>query len=186
MGDHAFGLGEHGHYPVEIAVLLTQSAAFGAVAMKFSVRTILFFVVLATVATALISNFYGTIGVEDALAELDSVQMLIAYMEEHEGGWPADWEALRPQFESCAYRVGSGKRNPSAYSQEYGFKRWSFEKLKSRIWIEFDVESDELRQISKTTSCPSFNVISARFRGWQLEDDPNDVLWSYFRSKQVN
>jgi hypothetical protein len=139
--------------------------------MRFFLRTFLIACPLVAlfgcVLFWLVAGF--TIGIDDAYAEWGAAEMVIDYMEEHDGKWPRDWEALRPYFQSGGGRVGG----------------WSFEKYKDRIRIDFNADVRSLRQQSLASDSITFNVISASHNtGVHFGEGPNCILYAYFRTIQ--
>ncbi|MBI5758019.1 MAG: hypothetical protein HZA46_05830 [Planctomycetales bacterium] len=107
-------------------------------------------------------------GIDDAYAQWGAADMTIAYMETHEGNWPPDWEALRPNFESGGGRVGG----------------WSFEQFQGRVAIDFNANVNALRQQSIESETAPFRVIHARWTiGSAMGGGPNAAIRRYFRRK---
>ena len=106
--------------------------------------------------------------VDDAYAQWGAAEMVIAYMRDHHGEWPTDWNSLRQYFEDVNGRVPG----------------WSFEKLQTRVSIDFSAEPNLLRQHAAESETVPFEVIrAASVWGSQFEDGPNDILYRYFRSE---
>ena len=106
--------------------------------------------------------------VDDGYAQRGAAEMVIDYMEAHDGNWPRDWEALRPNFEAGGGRVGG----------------WSFEQFQKSVVIHFDADARVLRQKSIDSGTVPFNVIHARSAfALEIGDGPNTLLHRYFRKK---
>ena len=138
--------------------------------MRYSLRT--FLIATALVAVVLVGAVWAFrayhYGIDDGYAQRGAAEMVMDYMDDNAGEWPPNWEALRPQFDNGDSRVGG----------------WSFEKYKSRIWIDFDADPVELRRQSLESNKPTFSVIGAtHYTGVYVGDDPNTMLWNYFRSE---
>ena len=73
-----------------------------------------------------------------------AADMVIDYMEAHDGQWPPNWESLRKNFESDGGRVGG-----------------TFEQYQKRIFIDFQADPRELRRQSLTSADAQFQVIRA-------------------------
>ena len=107
-------------------------------------------------------------GIDNAYAQWGAADMVIGYMEKHEGRWPRSWEDLRPQFEAGGGRVGG----------------WSFEKYRSRVWIDWSADPKALEMAAVQCDKPWFDVIhptdriDVRFGG-----GPNAILHAYFKAK---
>lgn len=137
--------------------------------MQYSFRTLLIATTLISLIVVCVSWYFRVIhyGIDDGYAQWGAAEMVMAYMDDHDGEWPPNWESLRPQFDAGRSGVGG----------------WSFEKYKSRIWIDFDADPVDLRRQSLKSNKPTFNVIRATHStGVYVGDDPNSMLWSYFRS----
>lgn len=139
--------------------------------MKFRLRTLLIFAPLLGIVLAigfwLVLGF--THGLDDAYAEWGASDMLIDYMESHDGRWPPNWEALRANFAENSGRVGG----------------WSFEKFCDRIYIDFEANPVELHRLSHQSEGPTFDVVGARLQtGVHMGQSPNNTLYEYFRSKR--
>ena len=112
-----------------------------------------------------LNAFYG---IDDAYAQWGAADMVIRYMEAHDGKWPPNWEALRPDIESGGGRLGGS----------------SFAHYQKHVVIDFGVDADELRKQSVNSERVSFNVIRARWTfGVAFGEGPNASLHSYFRHK---
>jgi hypothetical protein len=137
--------------------------------MRFSLR----FLLIACPLTAIVASagigvwrayYYG---IDDAYAEWGAVNLVITYMESHDGRWPPNWEAIRPVFEIHGGRVGG----------------WSFEQYKRRIGIDFTLNIDEIRREALRSDKPTFNAIWATHRtGVHFGNGPNEMLHYYFRN----
>lgn len=125
--------------------------------------------IVATIAAAVFMIwFFATLdsSVDDGYALWGAAEMVMAYMDEHEGRWPRNWDDLEPHFRRNNGRVGG----------------WSFEKFQSRVVIDFAADVSELRNASRNSSDAAFRVIRARNWGAaQVGEGPNDRLHSYFR-----
>jgi hypothetical protein len=113
-------------------------------------------------------HFYA-FGIDNAYAQWGAADMVIDFMEKHHGRWPRSWEDLRGAFEAGGGRVGG----------------WSFEKYRSRIWIDWDVEPRSLEAAAVQEKRPSFDVIHpADGINVHIGDmEANQLLYRYFRQK---
>ena len=103
---------------------------------------------------------------DDGRAEWDTARMVIAHLEENDGAWPQNWEALRPQYES-----GSG----------WSFSFWQYPR---RIVVDFESNTEELRKQSLASSDATFNVIYERYETYiVVDEDPNTMLWGHFQNQ---
>lgn len=102
---------------------------------------------------------------DDAYAQWGAADMVIDFMEDHDGTWPKDWSDLQPYFEASGGRVSG----------------WSYDRFQQHVWIDFSADPNELRKRSQFAKTPPFNVIdSTSFFGPQFDDGPNGMLMRYF------
>lgn len=107
-------------------------------------------------------------GIDDAYAMLGAADMVIVYMEDHDGQWPRGWDDLRPQFEISNGNVPG----------------WSYSKFQDRIVIDFGVDVDDLERRSLQSASADFRVIRPRRdSGVRMGADPNQMLCDCFRRK---
>jgi hypothetical protein len=108
--------------------------------------------------------------IKDGYRETEVVGILVAYMEQNGGAWPANWESLEIEF-----RKQSGY-SPSA-NQELTL-------IKERIEIDFSANADDLRARSKSQDGPDFRVVYPRFTSEaETRGNPNELLYRYFRGE---
>jgi len=84
--------------------------------------------------------------IDDAYAQWGAVDMVIDYMEDHDGEWPVDWDSLAPYFARNNGRVSG----------------WSYSKFRSRVFIDFTADAGALRDLATDSSAIAFDVIHAR------------------------
>ena len=134
--------------------------------MRYTLRTYLIACVVLGVLLSGVIWVYRVVqyGIDDGYAQWGAVDLVINYMEANEGQWPPSWEAL--------------ERTPSVAPNG-----WSFEHFRSRVFIDFDAKADDLRRQALSSDEPTFNVIRAvHDTGVYIGEDPNTMLWRYFRS----
>ena len=108
---------------------------------------------------------------DDAYAQWGAADMVIDYMEDHDGRWPHDWSDLKPYFDAGGSRVSG----------------WSYDKFQQHVWIDFSADPIELHRLSQTATNPSFNVIdSTSIFGPQFGDGPNGMLLRHFNPDAPN
>ncbi len=105
----------------------------------------------------------------DGYAQWAAADMVIEYMETHDGRWPPNWEALRSNFES-----GKG------WLAHVG---GTFEQFQKRIYIDFNAKPEELRRQSLASDNVQFDVIHGGWGSVQFGEGPNAALRMYFRRK---
>lgn len=126
---------------------------------------------LSVITVVIIGIFIALIwyGIDDGYALSGTSEMLVNYLDVHNGAWPRGWDDLRPQFDINNAHVGG----------------WTFSELQSRIGIDFAADPDELRRKSAESPQATFRVVWAR---WSLPSyigsEPNQTLCDYFRQKQ--
>ena len=129
-----------------------------------SVLLMLLLIVVIWVGRSLFSFDFN-----DGYAQWAAADMVIEYMETHDGHWPPNWEALRKSFES-----GKG------YLVHVG---GTFEQFQKRIVIDFQADPEELRRQSLASDDAQFDVIHGDWASVQFGEGPNAVLRTYFRRK---
>ena len=138
--------------------------------MRYSVRTLM--IVTALIGIVVVTGNWAFrtcyYGIDDGYAQAGAFGMVVKHMEDNDGRWPRNWQALKPYYQQSGGGVG-----------------WSFAKYKSRIWIDFGADADELRRMSLNSDRATFRVIRAtQSWGVYLGDDPNTRLWKYFRAEK--
>ncbi len=107
-------------------------------------------------------------GIDNAYAQWGAADMVIGYMEKHDGQWPRSWEELRPAFDAGGGRVGG----------------WSFEKYCSRVWIDWDADPKTLEAAAIRCDKPCFDVIHPADRiDVRIGGGSNAILHAYFKAK---
>jgi hypothetical protein len=135
--------------------------------MRFRLRWLLIVVGIAGPLLYLVRQvgYEVAYGVDDAYAQWGAADMVIDYMNDHDGEWPRSWDSLSPYFADSNGRVGG----------------WSYKKYQERVWIDFDADPLELEKQALESDRASFNVIDARFTNFALwGDGPDQQVHSYF------
>ncbi len=129
--------------------------------------------VLALVGGAAYFVRNTTAATGDAYAAWWVADMVIEYMETHDGAWPRSWDDLREPFETCTQRSG---------------RPWTFEQLRDRVEVDWDADPNELATKPVEGSGPPFKVIWLRNGGsthWK-EHEPNRMVLDYLRSRKAD
>lgn len=90
--------------------------------------------------------------------------MLVDYLRQNEDRWPDSWDDLRAVYEQHVEMVG---------------QPWSFQELKSRVIVRWDVDVERVRQMP----VPPDNLIYLRDGGdehW-AGHEPNTAVHEYLR-----
>ncbi len=88
--------------------------------------------------------------------------MVVDYLEQNDDQWPSSWDDLRPVYRQHVSAVG---------------QPWSFDELKSRVEIRWDVDVDQVR----TLTSPPDDLIVLRDGGpehW-AGHEPNELVYQY-------
>jgi hypothetical protein len=105
---------------------------------------------------------------DDAYAKWGTGDMVISYMKDHDDHWPKSWDDLAPYFAQNNVRVGG----------------WSYEKLQSRIVIDFKADPKKLKESATRGGRPTFNVIRARSGTLAWEGrEPNQMIYNYLHGR---
>lgn len=111
-------------------------------------------------------------GIDDAYAQWGAADLVIIYMDDHDGAWPKSWDALEPYFDKYGCHVSG----------------WSYETFQKHIWIDFTADSTQLKRKAMSANSPIFNVIgSTRFYSPHFGvDGPNGMIHRYFNPDSPN
>jgi hypothetical protein len=108
-----------------------------------------------------------------------TADLVIAYMDRHDGAWPAGWDDLRPLAEA-APEVAEATGPDASAIIEFRPKA-SIEDLQSRVEIDWSANPDELLKAARHDSGPPFRVIYLRNgRAIHYEGrEPNQMILEY-------
>ncbi len=139
---------------------------------RFRLRMLLTTVAILALAMALLPAFWRLLSldsVDDAYALWGAGDMVVEYMEDHDGRWPKGWDDLRPYFDAGGGRVGG----------------WSFDEYQRHVTIRWDVDPGALKAAAKASRGPTFRVIAARewLAGTMGGHEPNEILYRYFSER---
>jgi hypothetical protein len=98
--------------------------------------------------------------------------MVIEYMETHDGAWPRGWDDLREPYETCVRRSG---------------RPWSFEQLRDRVDVDWQADPAQLAATPDTGEDPPFRVIwsrNGRQSHWEGQE-PNRKILDYLRNRKL-
>jgi hypothetical protein len=139
--------------------------------MRFSLRWLLIVVGIAGPLLYLVRQvgYEVAYGVDDAYAQWGAGDMVIGYMNDHDGEWPRSWDSLSPYFADSNGRVGG----------------WSYQKYQQRIWIDFNADPLELEQQALKSDQATFNVIDATYSNAVWGDGPDQQIHHYFRNRST-
>jgi hypothetical protein len=133
--------------------------------MRFSLRTLL--IAVAICAVIVLGGIWGVRKYYAGVDDWVPAYPVLTYMENHDGHWPPNWAALRTEIE------GDGS--------VYG---WSFEKYRSRVDSDFDVDPTDLSRQAIASDRPTFDVIRVTdVTGRRTDNVANQMVYNYFRSK---
>ncbi len=132
--------------------------------MKFRHLLILIVVVLICGAGyfAYSVHRYANTTVPNAYAVWWVGGMVVNYLEQNEDQWPQSWDDLKPVYDQQILESG---------------QPWSFEELKSRVIIRWDVDVERVRQLP----APPDDLIYLRDGGdehWSGQE-PNTMVYEY-------
>jgi hypothetical protein len=109
--------------------------------------------------------------INDAYAVEWAADMVIEYMKSHDGAWPRSWDDLREPYKACAQRVG---------------EPWTFEQLRDRVDVNWDVDPVRLANAPDIGAEPPFVVIWLRSGSgshWEAHE-PNRKILDYLRKRK--
>ncbi len=109
----------------------------------------------------LLGDLYGQWWVAD---------MIVDYMERHDGAWPRQWDDLEEAYEICVARKG---------------KAFEFRELQSLVVVDFAADPKELAKAIDRGEEPPFRVIylaNGKTHHWRGKE-PNTVIWRYLQER---
>jgi hypothetical protein len=113
-----------------------------------------------------------------------TADLVIEYMEHHEGAWPKGWDDLRSVADGIPEITESVEGNGSHIVE---FRpHASIEELQSLVEIDWNANPDELVKAHRKEVGPPFRVIYLRSgRSTHYEDrEPNEMILAYLESRQ--
>lgn len=113
-----------------------------------------------------VAHRYATVTVPNAYAVEWVGSMVVGYLRQNDGRWPQSWDDLRPIYDQHVEKSG---------------RPWTFEELKSRVVVEWDVDVERLRQMPPSADGPPFRVIRLRDGGQEYwgGHEPNAMVHRY-------
>jgi hypothetical protein len=95
--------------------------------------------------------------------------MVVEHMKANDGQWPANWDDLVDDFQTCVN--GSGRP-------------WQFNDLKKRVTIDWNVNPDELIE-QQTGGKPDFRVIWLKngTDSYWVSTEPNQIVLNYLNKQ---
>jgi hypothetical protein len=141
---------------------------------RISLKTVFVIVAICAVAMVVVPIVWRVVTLEwvdDAYVLWGAGEMVVDYMENHDGQWPRGWDDLRSYFEAGGGRVGG----------------WSFEKYQEHVSIRWDVDVAALLATAKASSRPPFRVIAPRkwFAATMGGHEPNEIVYHYLRERRI-
>jgi hypothetical protein len=94
--------------------------------------------------------------------------IVVDYLREHDDRWPRTWEDLRPTYERHAAQGG---------------RPWTFEELKSRVRVRWDVNVEAVRRFD--TPPHDLIVLTDGGREHWSGQEPKEVVYRYLTSPRA-
>jgi hypothetical protein len=113
-----------------------------------------------------------------------TADLVIEYMERHDGAWPRSWEDLRTLAETAPEVTESTDRNGSTVIE---FRpHASIEELQRRVEVDWGADPDTLLKAPRKESGPPFRVIYLRNgKSTHYEGrEPNQMILEYLESRR--
>ena len=108
--------------------------------------------------------------IRDAYCQWWVADMIIEHLIAHQNRWPQSWDDLRDDYETRVARSG---------------QHWTFEELKDRVGVDWDVNIEELKAATASPHEPPFRVVwpTKGFEGdhWERRE-PNRLIWDHLQS----
>jgi hypothetical protein len=108
-----------------------------------------------------------------------TADLVIAYMERHDGAWPRNWEDLRALAEGATEVTESSEPNGHVIVE---FRpKASVEELQGHVIVDWDANPDELIRAPRKEGSPPFRVIYLRNgKSTHYEGrEPNQMILDY-------
>ena len=112
-------------------------------------------------------------GISNAYAQEWVGGMVVDYLRQNGDRWPQSWDDLRPVYEQHVEKAGA--------------RPWTFEALRSRVAIQWDVDVERLRKAPSVADGPPFPVIRMRNAAalhWNGHE-ANETVWRYLTEKDA-
>ena len=113
-----------------------------------------------------------------------TADLVIEYMESHQGTWPRNWEELRPLTEPTS-RVTESKEPDGRVIVEFR-PTPSVDELRHLVEVDWDADVDQLIAEGRQGKSPPFRVIYLRDgRTTHYEGrEPNQMILDYLEARQ--
>ena len=92
--------------------------------------------------------------------------MVTEHLKANENDWPQSWDDLRDDYETCVARSG---------------QPWTFDEIRHRVTIDFNVNTNELLENGRELTEPNFSVIrlsDGTDSHWEGRE-PNLIIFNY-------
>ena len=128
--------------------------------------------VIAIAALILAIAAYGAYSfnqkIRNSYAVWWAADMVIEHMIANDNQWPATWEDLRDDYQTCVKRSG---------------EPWTFDEIRKRVSIDFTVNGKELFASAETLARPAFRVIwlSDGTESHLQSHEPNTMILNYLK-----
>lgn len=110
-------------------------------------------------------------GIRNAYAVWWVADMVIEHMEANSGEWPAGWDDLRDDYQTCIESSG---------------QPWSFEELSRRVVVDWDTDPQQLLRNAAESETATFHVIrlsDGSSAHWKTLE-PNQLILEHLRSQK--
>ena len=95
--------------------------------------------------------------------------MVTEHLKANENEWPRSWDDLRDDYDTCVARSG---------------QPWTFDEIRRRVTIDFDVNTNELLEHARGKFEPNFSVIrlsDGTDSHWH-DREPNETIRKYLNA----
>jgi hypothetical protein len=95
--------------------------------------------------------------------------MVVMHMQANDGQWPANWDDLRDDYQTCVERSG---------------KPWTFTELSQRVVVDWEADPHQLLKQSMGHETAPFRVITlsdGTTSHWDSHE-PNQIVFDYLLS----
>lgn len=121
------------------------------------------------VAVALLAYRRFDSKVRNAYAQWWVADMVTLHLDANDQRWPGSWDDLRDDYAACVRRSG---------------EPWTFDELRDRVVVDWNVDTQSLSLASSSTGQPPIRVIWLRDGSsshWK-QHEPNTIIGEYLQS----
>ena len=140
---------------------------------QFRLRTLLIALTMIGIIVGVVSMYFHHVNrtTRNAYAQWWVADMVIEHLDANNSDWPTNWEDLRDDYDVCVAKSG---------------QPWSFEELKRRVFVNWEINSSELaNEITNGNHVELITLRDGTLSQWEGRD-PNQMIVDYFLKKTAD